>query len=158
MLYLQIFYKRAGGTLENHPGRLNPSSIPGSRGTGAASRVVGNTNLSRESGEPYPASHFANAHSSAGQGTSPVSQNNFCGCSPPLWLLFVGFPCSPPVAGGGFNFTVYCSIAGRWGWIKKHPRYKLNATQIRKIYDFPFWRGFFLEKRIFFTSKPIIYM
>ena len=43
--------------------------------------MVGNTNLSRESGEPYPASHFANAHSSAGQGTSPVSQNNF------LWVF-----------------------------------------------------------------------
>ena len=61
-------------------------------------------------------------------------------------------------AGWGFNLAGYCSIAGRWGWIKKTPSLQMeleqgslpptqdifwgkfmnyDATRIRKIYDFP---------------------
>ena len=80
--------------------------------------MVGNTDLSRESGEPYPASHFANAHSSAGQGTSPVSQNNFCGCSPPLWLLFVGFPCFPDYCRRASSLRSTACEWGRWARYK----------------------------------------
>ena len=37
---------------------------------------------------------------------------------------FVGVPLLPRLLQGGFNFTVYFSIAGRWGCIKKIPRYR----------------------------------
>ena len=40
-----------------------------------------------------------------------------------------GSPSPQAIAGGGFNLTVYFSIVGRWGWIKKLPRYRWSWNE-----------------------------
>ena len=85
--------------LEHHPGRMNPSHIPGSRGTKFILGNWGTETSSLWAGEPYPALRFASSEF-GWAGNSPAPMYNFRKVPQFPRIIFVeGSPASQPIAG-----------------------------------------------------------
>ena len=81
--------------------------------------MVGNTNLSRESGEPYPALRFATLRGRLGRGPPQFPRIIFVGVPHHSGYYSWGSPSPQAIAGGAsISRSTACGV-GRWDWIKK---------------------------------------